>query len=1046
MISDSDIQNILGNDPDNDDSLPLLVDRCKNPDRIVVPFVGAGLSKPFGFPLWGEFLKACVGNRPELREKINTRIAANEYEEAASDLADALPAGVLQSKMEKAFGDSNLAGKNLNGAVEQLTRFPSARLVTTNFDRVLETSFRENGIQLRSSCGGEPQYGVEALNQGKPFLLKLHGDWEDPDHRVLTLPEYEKAYGHCNPEAIDTSRPLPELLGLLLKSRCILFIGCSLAQDRTMRTLRQISKQYSNHIQHFAIVEKPDGETPEQSAASLQTRRNELSQLSITPIWYPKGQHGAVEAVLTYLAEQMESVFSRPRRDKIPGLGNLTVGREAEIADIASRLTNPSGSDRLITILGAGGCGKTRIAIEVANRVKSSFSSGVGFVPLSDLQLQHDDTTLLPSRIGKELGVPELPKHPPHESLIAYFRSGKHLLILDTCEHLAEAASELAASLLDECGSLKILATSRKVLGSTYESVYPVNPLAVPGSADEDVSAIANTGAVQLFVQRARQRRQDFVLDVSNAKEVANICTALAGIPLAIEIAAARVNVRTPAEISEETSRLLNEGFRDAHLSHWKTMSGAIDWSYKLLPPRSQKFARDMSVFVGGWTLEAAAAVCNAALGSNEVEELTSELVDSSLFVHGQACGRSRFRFLDPIRQFMQQQRTPEEIQNQQERHGKWFLGVAENAAPKFLTGEQNVTLDALQPELDNFRQAIGWARETKQADIGLRLMVGLWRFMEIRAYYTEGLDLANKVLAIPGTESEPGLKCRLLSGAGMLKYRTGDFAVAEAFFQQCFDIAEARQDSVEMADALSGLGLVAMMKGDFKTAQDRQERCRQLEVANKNERNAAVATYNLGFIALGMGDNDTAIARLGEALNQFQAAHNNRESAFALDSQARAYIVSGQLDAAKRNAGIALEIRRKLADNKCAADSLRTLGWAAIEGDDLKAGAVHLEEAIRLARGVDDARGVSEALELAALISAKQGNDAKTVRLVSAAAKIRGAYGYALPPALVAQRQAALEHAKTTIGQEAYEAEWNRAAALPLPDIISEALPAFAG
>ena len=1044
MISDADIQNTLGNDPDNQDSLPLLVDRCKNPDRIVIPFVGAGLSKPFGFPLWGEFLKACVGNRPQLQDKINTRLASNEYEEAASDLTNALPYGVFQSKMAKAFGHSNLSSKGLSGAVDQLTRFPSARVVTTNFDRVLETCFRQNGIELRCFCGGDPQYAVEALNQGQPFVLKLHGDWEHPDHRVLTLLEYEKAYGHSDPKSIDMSRPLPELLGLLLKSRCILFVGCSLAQDRTMRTLRQISKQYSEHIQHFAIVEKPDGGSPDQSAASIEKRRNELAELSITPIWYPKGQHGAVESILTYLAEQMETVFPRPRRDKIPDLGNETVGREAEIAELASRLTGDSAADRLITILGAGGCGKTRIAVEVANRVKSQFPRGVGFVPLSDLQIQREDRNLLPSRIGKELGVPELPKHPPHESLLAYFRSGKHLLILDTCEHLTEAVSELAGSILGECSLLKILVTSRRVLGSAYESVYPVSPLAVPASADASASDIAKSSAVQLFIQRAKRRCPDFALDDSNAKYVAGICTALAGIPLAIEIAAARLTIRSPAEMSDETAQLLNEQIKESHLSHWKTLSAAIEWSYRLLAPRSQQFVRDMSVFVGGWTLEAAGAVCDPALQSNDVKDLTSELVDSSLFVRSEAGGRSRFRFLDPIRQCMQQERTLDEIQSQQERHARWFLRLAEEAAPKFLTGEQRKTLDALQPELDNFRQAIGWARDTTLPEIALRIMVGLWRFLEIRAYYTEGLSLANKVLAIPGTESAPELKCRLLSGAGMLKYRMGDFAGAETFFEQCCRIADARQDSVEMADALSGLGLVAMMKGDFKTAQERQERCRTLEVANGNPRNAAVATYNLGFIALGRGDNETAIARLREALNQFEAAHNDRERAFALDSLARAYIASGRpLQEAKNSASIALEIRRKLVDNKCSADSLRTLGWAAVQAGDYESATNRLKEAMMLARGVDDTRGISEALELLALMNANLGNDANAVFLVSAAAKIRGAYGYALPPALVAQREAALERAKTTMGGEAYHAEWNRAAALDLPDVISEALPA---
>ncbi|HMC58222.1 MAG TPA: tetratricopeptide repeat protein, partial [Candidatus Solibacter sp.] len=325
--------------------------------------------------------------------------------------------------------------------------------------------------------------------------------------------------------------------------------------------------------------------------------------------------------------------------------------------------------------------------------------------------------------------------------------------------------------------------------------------------------------------------------------------------------------------------------------------------------------------------------------------------------------------------------------------------------------------------------------------ETGLRLMVALWRFTEIRAYYTEGLARAADVLAIAGTEGFPELKCKLLSGAGMLAYRMADFAHANNFFQECLEIATSRNDRVGMADALSGLGLVAMMRGSFPEAQAFQTQCRDLEQLNNNPRNTAVATYNLGFIALGMGNNTDADSLLKESLQQFESAQNGRESAFALNSLARCCIVSGDLGTANTYARRALDIRRKLVDNKCVADSLRTLAWAALEEGHYQDALDQLKEGIVLARGVDDSRGVSEALELFALISARRENRVCLVVLAAAAGHIRGPYGYALPPVLIAERDGALAKAKELLGEQEYSRAWTRGATLDMPEAIGEAI-----
>jgi predicted ATPase len=1038
MTSDAEIQKLLGDDPDNGDSLPILVERCRKEKGSVIPFVGAGLSKSWGFPLWDEFLKASAANHPGLPEKIQTRITNKQYEEAASDLMAVLLPSVFENKLAKAFGDSVIGDRPITGAVAQLARFPVARIITTNFDRVLETCFRQHNIQLPAFPGSKAEYGVEALQQSKPFLLKLHGDWEDFADRILTLEEYQTAYGNSTPECADTNLPLPHLLSLLLETRCLLFFGCSLAQDRTMQVLHHVTKQFQNRIYHFAIVERPDGATPGEADAAAQKRKIELDSLSIIPIWYPHGKHNLIEAILGYLAEKMEEVFPPARTpDNIPDLGSATVGRQEDIDELTRKLQ----TDRLITILGAGGCGKSRLSIEVAKAAKAMFPDGVWYVALSDLSAKDADQNLLASQIGRTIGLPERRAHTPSESLLDYFGAGKHLLVLDNCEHLVDSCRELSVALLSRCSGLTILATSRAILEAyPFERVYPLNPLSVPAADKPSLPEIRGSSAVQLFIDRARVRLPDFDINSENATAVAAICQALCGIPLAIEIAAALLDDKTVWEISAETSHLLDET-ASGDLRHWKTMNAAIGWSYSLLTPELQVFLRRLSVFRGGWTPPAAAAVCNPEAKLDQSGNFIKSLLDSSLIIKQEVNKMTRFRFLEPIRQFAQQQLTPSESESIQRQHAVWFLGVAEESAPKLLTGEQNATLDALQTDLGNFRAAVRWTIDGQQPETGLRLMVALWRFTEIRAYYTEGLARAREVLAIPGTESFPVLKCRLLSGAGMLAYRMADFARANSFFQECFDIAKSRADQVEMADALSGLGLVAMMKGSFPEAQALQTQCRDLERLNHNPRNAAVATYNLGFIALGMGSNEDAARLLEESRQQFESAQNDRESAFALDSLARCRIVAGDLDTANQYAHRALDIRRKLEDGKCVADSLRTLAWAALEAGNYEGAVDQLKEGIGLARDVDDSRGVSEALELFALISAKQENQVRLVVLAAAAENIRGPYGYALPPSLIAERDSALTHAKERLGTQEYSRAWALGGTLDMAKAIEEAL-----
>jgi hypothetical protein len=374
MISDTEIQSLLKNDPDNGRSLPMLVRRCQTERGGVIPFVGAGLSCAFGFPLWGEFLLGACGNTPGLKQRIQARIAAKQYEEAASDLAEELGPFFFQDEIARTFGDSVIGGRTITGSVAQLTRFPVAQLITTNFDRVIETAFSQRDIPLKPILGSKIEYGVEALQQGKPFLLKLHGDWEDCDNRVLTLEDYEKAYGNGAPEATDSLRPLPELLTLLLKTRCFLFLGCSLENDGTMKVLSELSKRLPNRTYHFAIVERPNDE-------AVATRKKQLEALSIIPIWFPSGSYRLIETILQYVVSKMEEAFPPVRSNVvIPKTPTPIVGRQADIQNVVQKLK----AERLVTILGPGGVAKPASAKKSAGRRRQTFRTVFGSSHLQD--------------------------------------------------------------------------------------------------------------------------------------------------------------------------------------------------------------------------------------------------------------------------------------------------------------------------------------------------------------------------------------------------------------------------------------------------------------------------------------------------------------------------------------------------------------------------------------------------------------------------------------------------------------------------------------
>jgi predicted ATPase len=429
------------------------------------------------------------------------------------------------------------------------------------------------------------------------------------------------------------------------------------------------------------------------------------------------------------------------------GLSNFPVqltsfiGREQEITAI-KRLLFPL---RLVTLTGAGGSGKTRLAIQIANDVSGTFADGVWFVDLAPLH----DPALVQAVVARAFGLHPKGDQPVMEMLLGFVRPKHLLLILDNCEHLTEACAQLAQELLSQAPELRIMATSREPLAIAGEAIYPVSGLTCPSSHESvegNLEELMRYDAVRLFVERARAISPDFTLSPKNAAPIGEICCRLDGLPLALELASARVQVLTVHEIAARLNdrfTLLISGHHTGFEARHQTLRAAIDWSYDLLKADEQVMLRHMAVFEAGCTLDILEAICSGDAPSGEaILDLVSSLVKKSLVV-AETSGRTlaRYRLLETIRAYaLDKLEESGEARRMQDRHLYLFLARAEEAAPKLNDAYQKLWLNWLDGEHDNLRAALAWAIESGQIEVGMSIAIAISRFWEIRGQVQEGL------------------------------------------------------------------------------------------------------------------------------------------------------------------------------------------------------------------------------------------------------------------------------------------------------------------
>jgi predicted ATPase len=568
------------------------------------------------------------------------------------------------------------------------------------------------------------------------------------------------------------------------------------------------------------------------------------------------------------------------------------VGREHERATARRALQ----AGRLVTFTGAPGTGKTRLVVRLASELKDAFPDGTGFVALGAIE----DPLLVPSAIAQALGVRGTGTTPLADAIKHRIAELQLLLVLDNFEQVLPAAP-FVADLVASCPGLTVLVTSRASLRISGEQEFPVMPLACPDGREEaSPASVAGNDAVTLFLQRATAMQPAFTLDEVTAPIVAEICRRLDGLPLAIELAAARVKVLSPAGILQRLERrldLLKGGARDLPSRH-HALREAIGWSYGLLEPGEKQLLRRLAVFAGGFTLEAAERVAAGDSAGDVLDGLTS-LVENNLLQRDPAADADpRYRMLETIREFsLECLRASGDEAPTRRAHLEHALAAVERVRPRLAGPQQGGGLDELERDHDNLRAAYEWAIGSGDAEAAAQLAAGLWRFWLMRGHLREGRDRLSRVLAV--LEPSAPQRVPLLAAAGSLAHNLGDYAEARAWHQQAVDLARAAGDQPGVARALHDLGWVAWRQGDYKAARTLSNESLALHRQLGDEGGVAHALNNLGWVAHHQGDYAAAEAFHRQSLALREASADARAIGFSLVNLGWALVRQGRLEAA---------------------------------------------------------------------------------------------------------------------------------------------------
>ena len=573
------------------------------------------------------------------------------------------------------------------------------------------------------------------------------------------------------------------------------------------------------------------------------------------------------------------------------------IGREKEIAEVMRLLDLPGFGNleglhgtRLLTLTGAGGSGKTRLALEVARDLLDAFPDGVWLIEFASLS----DATLVPQTVASIFDLHQASN--PIDVLTEYLRAKAVLLVLDNCEHLIHACAKLAETLLTHCPAVKILATSREPLNIAGETTFRVPSLALPNLQSlPPLESFAQFEAVRLFTERAQAAQSAFQLTDANKPAIAQICTRLDGMPLALELAAARVKTMAAEEIAarlDDRFRLLTTGSRTAP-TRQQTLRAAMDWSYALLSAQEQTVLDRLSVFAGGWTLEAAEAICADV---PDVLDWLSHLVDKSLVIVEMRNGATRYRMLETIRQYARKKLIESgERESVQNRHLEYFMELAEEAEPKLIGAEQMTWYIRLDSELDNLRTALDWSSSEDRVEKGLRLGGALDRFWLTRGYWNEAYQRLNGLLKVKGADKRNLARGKALGVAGVFANMAGAAEISRRLYEESISILrELGAKGRPWLESALGRYAHSLLIHDLATARTHAEETAQLSRESGNIPDLAQALIVLGSVANRKCDFTAALQCFGECRALYQEIGDRRGVSAAIANLDWVYISQG--------------------------------------------------------------------------------------------------------------------------------------------------------
>ncbi len=683
------------------------------------------------------------------------------------------------------------------------------------------------------------------------------------------------------------------------------------------------------------------------------------------------------------------NTISAPRHN-LPAQLTSFIGHETDITDVMQLLKNA----RLITLTGAGGTGKTRLSLQIANDVLDQYADGVWMVEFAPLF----DPLLVPRITAMAIGLRDEPHRPVIDLLCDYLREKQMLILLDNCEHLVDACAQLADTLLHACPQLHLLATSREVLGVAGEKSYLVPSLALPNIQNLPPSkSMSHYEAIQLFIDRATSAVPTFVVTEENVASIAQICQRLDGIPLAIELAASKIRALSAHQIAQRLDdgfRLLVGGSRTALPRH-QTLQATIEWSYNLLNPREQVLFRRLSVFVGGWTLEAAESICSdrdtkGALKSEDILQLLTQLVNKSLVIAEERKSEVRYRMLETIRQYADEDLLKSgEANKVQTHHLDFFMKLSEDAEPKLLGRDQLIWLDRLEDELDNIRRALEWSAKDGNTVGGLRLAGALWRFWSIRNRWGEGRKWLAALISHLGTEAPTRARAKALYAAGILAQNQNDHASAGPIFSEGLAISRELRDKPAIGYFLIGLANTwERYRGERDALQLLDE---SLEIFEKlgDKWGIALSLGGQGAAALVLDDFATARSLLIKSIALYRELGDKISLSLTLNGLANVMMFEGNYERAARLYEESLALFREMGHKRGISHSLRFLGEVARCQNNYEQARMLYEESLVVSREIGDRSSISGLYHNLAYVSQHQHDYHQAVILFTKSLKI---------------------------------------------------------